>query len=93
MAVVYLPNVINVIIYKIVSFILPTSNYMFFLDVTPEESLKRIDSRSEDTEMFENIEELKKARNKSKKVIYEWNVINADDSIASVNNEIKKKLN
>ena len=43
--------------------------------------------------MFENIEELKKARNKSKKVIYEWNVINADDSIASVNNEIKKKLN
>ena len=93
MAVVYLPNVINVIIYKIVSFILSTSNYMFFLDVTPEKSLKKIDSRSEDTEMFENIEELKKARNKSKKVIYEWNVINADDSIASVNNEIKKKLN
>lgn len=92
MAVVYLPNVINVIIYKIVSFILPTSDYMFFLDVTPEESLKRIDKRSEDTEMFENIEELKKARSKSKKVIYEWNVINADNSISEVNNEIKKKL-
>ena len=92
MAVVYLPNIINVIIYKIVSFILPTSDYMFFLDVSPEESLKRMDKRNEDTEMFENMDELKKARNKSKKVIYEWNVINADDSIANVNSKIKEKL-
>lgn len=92
MAVVYLPNIINVIIYKIVSFILPTSDYMFFLDVSPEESLKRMDKRNEDTEMFENMDELKKARTKSKKVIYEWNVINADDSIANVNSKIKEKL-
>ncbi len=92
MAVVYLPNIINVIIYKIVSFILPTSDYMFFLDVSPEESLKRLDKRNEDTEMFENMDELKKARNKSKKVIYEWNVINADDSIVNVNSKIKEKL-
>ncbi len=92
MAVVYLPNIINVIIYKIVSFILPTSDYMFFLDVSPEESLKRLDKRNEDTEMFENMDELKKARTKSKKVIYEWNVINADDSVANVNSKIKEKL-
>ena len=92
MAVVYLPNIINVIIYKIVSFILPTSKYMFFLDVSPEESLKRLDKRDGDTEMFENMDELKKARSKSKKVIYEWNVINADDSIANVNSKIKEKL-
>lgn len=65
---------------------------MFFLDVSPEESLKRIDNRSEDTEMFENMEELKKARFKSKKVTYEWNIINADNSVAEVNNEIKEKL-
>ena len=89
---VYLPNVINVIIYKIVSFILPTSDYMFFLDVSPEESLKRIAARSEDVEMFENIDELRKARIKSKKVIYEWNVINADDSINNVNSKIMEKL-
>ena len=92
MAVVYLPNIINVIIYKIVSFILPTSDYMFFLDVSPEESLKRLDKRNEDTEMFENMDELKKARSKSKKVVYEWNVINADDNIANVNSKIKEKL-
>ena len=92
MAVVYLPNVINVIIYKVVSFVLPTSKYMFFLDVTPEESLKRIDKRSEDVEMFENIVELQKARDKSRKVMYEWNVINADDTIDNVKKEIIKYL-
>jgi dTMP kinase len=92
MSVVYLPNVINIIIYKFVSFVLPTSDYMFFLDVSPEESLKRIDNRSEETEMFENMEELEKARIKSKKVTYDWNIINADNSIAKVNDEIKEKL-
>ena len=45
MAVAYLPNVVNVIVYKIVSFALPKSDCMFFLDVTPEESLRRIQSR------------------------------------------------
>ena len=83
---------INIIIYKFVSFVLPTSEYMFFLDVSPEESLKRIDNRSEETEMFENMEELEKARIKSKKVTYDWNIINADNSIAKVNDEIKEKL-
>lgn len=92
MSVVYLPNVINIIIYKFVSFVLPTSDYMFFLDVSPEESLKRIDNCSEETEMFENMEELEKARIKSKKVTYDWNIINADNSIAEVNNKIKEKL-
>ncbi|MBQ9026091.1 MAG: thymidylate kinase, partial [Methanobrevibacter sp.] len=67
LAVMYLPDVVNVIVYKIVCFVLPTSDYMFFLDVSPEESLKRIGSRNEDTEMFENKESLIKARNKSKK--------------------------
>ena len=57
-----------------------------------EESLKRIDNRSEETEMFENMEELEKARIKSKKVTYDWNIINADNSIAEVNNKIKEKL-
>lgn len=79
-------------IYKFVSFVLPTSDYMFFLDVSPEESLKRIDNRSEETEMFENMEELEKARIKSKKVTYDWNIIDADNSIAKVNDEIKEKL-
>ena len=91
MSVVYLPNYINIVIYKIVSFVLPTSDLMFFLDVTPEESLKRINSRNEETEMFENIEELEKAREKSKKVTYEWNVVNGNESIDVVSAKIKNK--
>ena len=35
MAVAYLPDVVNVIVYKIVSNILPKSDCMFFLDVSP----------------------------------------------------------
>ena len=80
MAVAYLPDVINVIVYKIVSFVLPKSDCMFFLDVSPEESLRRIQSRNEDEEMFENIDDLRKVRSKTKIATYEWNIIPADDA-------------
>lgn len=91
LAVMYLPDVINVVVYKIVCFVLPTSDYMFFLDVSPEESLRRIGSRHEDTEMFENKEALIKARNKSKKFTYNWNVIDGDQSVEEISNEIFSK--
>ena len=89
MAVIYLPNSINMIVYKIVRFLLPTSDYMFFLDISPEESLKRIKSRSEDEEMFENYDELKKAREKSKRVPDDWHCISAEGDIYDINNKIK----
>lgn len=91
LAVVYLPNVINIIIYKLVAFILPTSKYMFFLDASPQVLLNRINKRGEDKEMFENLEELEKAREKSKKVLDEWNIISAEKSVTQINNEIKNK--
>ena len=79
MAVAYLPNGINSIVYKIVSFLLPKSDCMFFLDVSPEESLRRIKSRNEAEEMFENIDDLREGRSKTKVATYEWNIIPADD--------------
>ena len=91
LAVMYLPNFVNVIVYKIVCFTLPTSDYMFFLDVSPEESLKRIGSRHEETEMFENKESLIKARNKSKKFTYNWNVVDGNRSVEEISNEIISK--
>ncbi len=91
LAVMYLPNVVNVIVYKIVCFVLPTSDYMFFLDVSPEESLRRIGSRDDEVEMFENIESLSEAREKSKKFVYNWNVVNGDDSIEAISNVILSK--
>ena len=92
LAVMYLPNGINTIVYKIVAFILPTSDYMFFLDVTPEESLRRIGTRDEEMEMFENIESLRENRLKSQKFTYNWNVISADESPEEISENIKKYL-
>ena len=80
MAVAYLPDVINSVVYKIVSFLLPKSDCMFFLDVSPEESLRRIQSRNEEVEMFENIDDLREVRSKTKVATYEWNIIPADDA-------------
>ena len=91
MAVMYLPNVVNTLIYKIVCFILPTSDCMFFLDITPEESLRRINSRNEETEMFENIDSLRENRLKSQKFTYNWNVIPADDAPEVISQKIVKK--
>lgn len=80
MAVAYLPDGINTVVYKIVSNVLPKSDCMFFLDVSPEESLRRIKSRNEAEEMFENIDALRETREKTKVATYEWNVIPADDA-------------
>ncbi len=91
LAVMYLPNVINIIVYKLVVFILPTSDCMFFLDVSPEESLRRMDSRDEDTEMFENIESLRENRLRSQKFTYNWNVVPGDDSADVISQKIIDK--
>ena len=91
LAVMYLPKGINTIVYKIVTFVLPTSDCMFFLDITPEESLRRIGSRQEDTEMFENIDALRKNRERSKNFTYNWNVISADDAPDVISQKIIAK--
>ena len=88
LAVMYLPSVVNTITYKLVCFLLPTSDTMFFLDVDPEESLRRISSRDEEIEMFENIESLTKNRENSKKFTYNWNVIDGNQSIEEINRQI-----
>ncbi len=91
LAVMYLPNVVNTIVYKIVTFVLPTSNCMFFLDITPEESLRRIGSRDEETEMFENIDSLRQNRERSRKFTYNWNVVSADDAPEVISEKIISK--
>lgn len=90
MAVAYLPDVVNVIVYKIVSNVLPKSDCMFFLDVSPEESLRRIQSRNEEEEMFENIDDLRKVRSKTKIATYEWNIIPADDAPEVISKKVRE---
>lgn len=91
LAVMYLPNGINTLVYKIVAFILPTSDCMFFLDVSPEESLRRIGQRNDAKEMFENIDSLRENRERSKKFTYNWNVVPGDDSPEEISEKIISK--
>lgn len=91
LAVMYLPNVVNTIVYKVVTFILPTSDCMFFLDVSPEESLRRMEGRGDEKEMFENIEDLTKNRLRSQKFTYNWNVIPGDDAPEVISQKIQAK--
>jgi dTMP kinase len=64
---------------------------MFFLDITPEESLRRIGSRHEETEMFENIDSLRENRERSRKFTYNWNVVSADDAPDVISEKIIEK--
>ncbi|NMC58636.1 MAG: thymidylate kinase [Candidatus Methanofastidiosa archaeon] len=87
MGVAYLPLPLAKLFYKFFSTLLPTSEYMFFLDVEPEESLKRLSKRNE-TEMFENLDDLVKVREKALKLAKNWNIINTCQPI----NEVQKQI-
>lgn len=87
MGVAYLPLPLAKLFYKFFSILLPTSEYMFFLDVEPEESLKRLSKRNE-TEMFENLDDLVKVREKALKLAKNWNIINTCQPI----NEVQKQI-
>ena len=65
MGTAYLPSPIHRIAYQFFASVVPKSDYMFFLDVSPEEADKRIRQTRNETEMFETLEELKKTRRKA----------------------------
>ena len=91
MGVAYLPPKIAWILYHIFSLIFPTTKYMFFLDVSPKESLRRLQERNEH-EMFENLEDLKNVREKALRLAKNWNIINTEDNIIDVQKKIDKIL-
>ena len=92
LAVSYLPPIVGLPLYKLVCFALPVSDYMFYLDISPEESLRRVKSRGEAEEMFENYESYVKVRNKAQPVLYNWNVIQADGTVEEVFSRIETVL-
>ncbi|EKQ52457.1 MAG: thymidylate kinase [Methanobacterium sp. Maddingley MBC34] len=87
MGVAYLPLPMAKLLYRFFTTILPTSHYMFFLDLEPEESLKRMSSRN-DEEMFENLDDLVKVREKALELAQDWYIINTAGSIG----EVKRKI-
>ena len=91
MGVAYLPFPIGRILYNFFSLVLPTSKYMFFLDVEPDELLKRLLKRNEH-EMFENLNDLIKVRGKALQLANGWHIINTGNSIQEAQFEINKVL-
>ena len=89
--VAYLPFPVAKILYKFFETFLPTSRYMFFLDVEPENSLSRIQGR-EEKEMFESMEELRKVREKALKLVKDWHIIDANRPINEIYEEIEAIL-
>ena len=91
MGTAYLPSPLHQIAYHFFALIVPTSNLMFFLDVSPEEAYRRIRQTRQSRELFESLEELKRIRHKALYLasIGKWIIINANKPVEEVEKEIR----
>jgi len=94
MGTAYLPSPLHRIAYHFFASIVPTSNFMFFLDVSPEQAYRRIQQERRRREMFESLEELKRIRHKALflALIDKWTVIDGNKPVKDVEEEIRKSL-
>ena len=84
LGVIYLPRPFVKPVYKFLNFFLPSSEYMFFLDIHPEIAMERILKRynheSRNLQAFENDKSLKKSRQNALLITKSWKKINANES-------------
>ncbi len=94
MGTAYLPSPFHRIAYYLFASVVPKSDYMFFLDVPPEEADKRIRQTRKETEMFETLEQLKKTRNKALFLAQtdKWRIIDAGQPVSRVEKDIETVL-
>ncbi len=94
MGTAYVPTPLHKIAYFFFSFILPTPDHMFFLNVSPEEAYGRILEMRGRREMFESIDELRKVKHKALSLasMSGWAIIDADKPIEDVGIEIRMNL-
>jgi dTMP kinase len=80
MGTAYLPPPLHTVAYRFFALVVPTSDFMFFLDVSPEEAERRIRQTRRKVEMFENLAELKCVRMKALSLAFTggWRVLNAN---------------
>jgi dTMP kinase len=94
MGTAYLPPPLCRIAYDFFVAVVPTSEYMFFLDVSPTVAERRLRENREKLEMFENISELERTRLKALLLASagKWTIINANESIGRVQEVLRKSL-
>ena len=78
MACAYLPRPMVRPVYRVVNALLPKSGEMFFLDVAPEEALRRVRARGEQQEMFEDLHQMEKNRSRALLITGNWHVIDGN---------------
>jgi dTMP kinase len=78
LACAYLPRALIKPVYALVNFVLPKSPDMFFLDVAPEEALRRIKNRGDSEEMFETLPHLQKNRSRALLILGNWKVVDGN---------------
>ena len=76
----YLPKKLAEIAYNFFKNFVPTSEYMFFLDASPEVLLKRVEKRKE-KEMFETFKEFENVRKKALHLVRGWFIVDISGSI------------
>ena len=94
MGTAYLPRPLHKVAYCFFTIVVPKSDNMFFLDVTPEEAYWRIRQNRSDQEMFEDIDDLRKVRAKalSLTAMGKWKIVDADKPANQVSLEIRKQI-
>jgi dTMP kinase len=94
MGTAYLPAPLNSIGYNFFSTIVPKSEKMFFLDVTPKVAASRIKDNRIDIEMFENLSSLRKIRAKALALTRfdNWVIIDSNQTTETVASILRKHL-
>jgi len=91
MGTAYLPSPLHKVAYHFFALVVPKSDAMFFLDISPEEAYRRIRARS-DRERFEELPELRKVRCKalSLALIGKWIILDAGKPVDVVEKDIRE---
>lgn len=89
MGTAYLPPKLAKMAYEWFYNFVPTSEYMFFLDAPPRDSLKRVKKRTE-KEMFETYSELIKVRKVALSLAQGWYIIDTSKSIDEASAHIER---
>jgi dTMP kinase len=94
MGTAYLPSPLDTVAYNFFSAIVPKSNKMFFLDVTPEEAASRIAENRKQTEMFESVIALREVRSKALSLTRfdHWSIVDSSRPVAEVASALNAKL-
>jgi dTMP kinase len=94
MGTAYLPAPLHKIAYHFFALIVPRSDFMFFLDVSPERAASRIYNSRQKQEMFEDVEDLRKVRAKALSLAYskKWIIINSNKTASEVSSKMRKRL-